>query len=491
MRRTYLLIFVSCLAIGITVRADDSFIATEYSPDYLAPADQMPAPSQIDGRLESLQSRIDQLQQEVSFLQQSSGAPGAADRAPVPAPPPPKPPTTYPNIQMSGVFQADVGFFHQDQASLNQYGNIQDGADIRRARLAARGSVSENYNYFMQYDFGFIGRPTFTDLWVEQTDMPVFGNVRIGQWKQPFSLEVVSSFRYTTFMERSLLFQSFTPFRRLGAGFYNHSDDLNWTWAASGFRSGQDQFADSISDQSGWGTSERITYLPWWDEASNGRGYMHLGLGHFFNAPPNHVVNFRSIPEVFIGENAPGATGTAGIPIPGVINGTPSFVVTGPLAVNSYNVIGTELLYVHGAFSLQSEVMVNSVNRVGTPDATFWGYYAQAGYFLTGEHRPYDRKAGAIDRVKPFENFFSVATNDGTCTGWGAWEVAFRVSHLDLNDGAAGIAGGRITDLTGGVNWYMNPYTKMVFNYIHAFAERTPFGNNNTDIAAARIQVDF
>ncbi len=85
-------------------------------------------------------------------------------------------------------------------------------------------------NAFMQMDFGFFGRPTFTDLWVEQTNVPVLGNVRVGQWKQPFGLEVVSSFRYTTFMERSSLFQPFTPFRHLGIGFYDHSEDLDTTW---------------------------------------------------------------------------------------------------------------------------------------------------------------------------------------------------------------------------------------------------------------------
>src|SRR2546430_8980010 len=80
-------------------------------------------------------------------------------------------------------------------------------SDFRRARLAARAALGNNINAFMQFDFAFPGRPTFTDLWVEWTDLPVLGTVRVGQWKQPFSLEVVSSFRYTTFMERSSLFQ--------------------------------------------------------------------------------------------------------------------------------------------------------------------------------------------------------------------------------------------------------------------------------------------
>src|SRR5262249_2895758 len=120
-----------------------------------------------------------------------------------------KPPVRYPaGVQVLGVFQVDGVMFNQDAANklpTNQGGvmspiqppgitTIQDGADFRRARLAAKASLGNNINAFMQFDFAFPGRPTFTDVWVEYTDLPFLGTVRVGQWKQPFSLEVVSSF---------------------------------------------------------------------------------------------------------------------------------------------------------------------------------------------------------------------------------------------------------------------------------------------------------
>lgn len=396
----------------------------------------------------------------------------------------------YPNVTVNGVFQADTGFFTQDPNSIASFGDIQDGADFRRARLSAKGAVTENVNYFFQMDFAFFGRPTFTDVWVESVGLPVLGNVRIGQWKQPFSLEVVSSFRYTTFMERSLLFNAFTPFRHLGIGFYDHSEDLRMTWAASGFRSGQDQFGDSISDNGGWGTAERVTFLPWYDEASEGRAYLHLGLGHFYSNPPKDTFNFRTIPEIFVGEVAGGVVGTSGVAAPGAIDGTPFFVKTGPLTMNKYNVFGSELLYVRGPLSFQSEVMTALVDQTNGINADLWGAYAQVGWFLTGEHRPYDRNAGAIDRVIPNENFFRVRTTDGgVCNGRGAWEIACRWSFIDLNN--KNVAGGQLTDLTAGLNWYWNPYAKLMFNYIHAFADDPTFGTSDTSIYAARAQMDF
>lgn len=392
---------------------------------------------------------------------------------------------TYPTVGVHGVFQADAGWIHQDTASETEYGQIQDGSDFRRARLGANGSVTELTNYFFQMDFGFFGRPTFTDVWVEQTKVPFFGNVRIGQWKQPFSLEVVSSFRYTTFMERSLLFQAFTPFRHLGIGFYDHSDDLSTTWAASAFRTGQDQFGATLSSDGGYGMSERLTWVPSWE--NNGKNYLHLGAGHFLNAPPRDTINFRTIPEFFVGANATGLVGSSGQPVPGGHDGTPFFVATGNIHVPIYNVFGSELLWVEGPLSLQSEAMVNVVNQGGGSTAVLPGAYAQLGYFLTGEHRPYDRKAGAIDRIIPNSNL----TFNGKCCdpGLGAWEVAGRLSYLDLND--SNIRGGTLLDYTLGLNWYWNPYTKMVFNYVHAISDNPTFPKCQTDMFGVRAQLDF
>lgn len=411
----------------------------------------------------------------------------------------------YPTAQLTGVFQADAVWFSQDDASVADYGEIPSGVDIRRFRLAGKGKITEHTNYMMQVDFGFSGRPTIQDLFFEHTDVPILGNVRIGQWKQPFSLEVVSSFRYTTFMERSVLFIPFTPFRHVGVGFYDVSEEQDMTWAASFFAAGQDQFGGSTSLSGGYASAERVTWLPHWD--CNGREYLHLGMGHYFSAPNNHSVNFRTQPESFVGVNG-SQPGTSGSGVSGALNGTPPFVSTGNLHVDCFNVIGAEFLWVNNQFSLQSETMVNFVNtrdQVGNASfeqsndgvAILPGTYIQAGYFLTDDYRPYDRKSGAIDRVIPKRSFSFC--KDCTPGGWGAWEVAARFSYLDLNDSqGTNVRGGTIADYTVGLNWYTTPYTKVVFNYIHSVSQPgTVTGpilateKASTDILMTRFQVDF
>lgn len=216
---------------------------------------------------------------------------------------------------------------------------------------------------------------------------------------------------------------------------------------------------------------------------------MHLGSGYYMNSPAHDSARFRSIPEMFVGEFAPGAVGTSGQAVPGALNGTPFFVDTGNLnGVHRIDTYGLEALWVRGPLSVQTEAMAAVVHQAA-PTSVFGGAYVNAGYFLTGEHRPYDRLAGAIDRVQPYNSI-----GNG---GRGAWEIAWRYSYIDLSDDA--LIGGNMTNMTTGINWYLNPYCKWVFNYIHSWTEGRDYFPNNanntlaseTGIYATRVQLDF
>ncbi len=213
------------------------------------------------------------------------------------APAPPK----FPSVSINGFFQADTLWFGQDEENRANVGDIQDGSGFRRTRLSAKGAVADNVNYFVQLDFGFFGRPTFTDIWGDVTHVPVLGNVRVGQWKQPFGLETVTSVRYQPFLERSLLFQTFMPFRHIGTGFYDVNEEQTSTWAMSVFRTGQDQFGNDIQDNGGFSTAGRVTYLPYFeDHHDKTLDYMHVGLAYWFGTPDNQKFRYSVVPEKVI-----------------------------------------------------------------------------------------------------------------------------------------------------------------------------------------------
>ena len=121
-----------------------------------------------------------------------------------------------PLVRMTGFAQLDQGAFGQDAASRANLGDIQDGVGFRRARLQAVGNLSEFTRYSIEMDFAVAGRPSFMDVWGEQTNVPLFGNVRIGQFRQPTTMDGWTNIRHLEFLERSLPFQgagSFPPRR--------------------------------------------------------------------------------------------------------------------------------------------------------------------------------------------------------------------------------------------------------------------------------------
>jgi phosphate-selective porin OprO/OprP len=84
---------------------------------------------------------------------------------------------------------------------------------------------------------------------------------------------------------------------------------------------------------------------------------------------------------------------------------------------------------------------------------------------------------GSTYIASPYTPFFGVRGEDGqTHWGPGAWEVAVRYSHLDLNSG--GINGGIEDGVTLGLNWYLNTNLKIQFDYLH---------NNRYDLPAGAI----
>jgi len=73
---------------------------------------------------------------------------------------------------------------------------------------------------------------------------------------------------------------------------------------------------------------------------------------------------------------------------------------------------------------------------------------------------------GKYDRVVPLDNFRWARNADGTSNyGFGAWELLYRYSFVDLTDGA--VQGGTYGEHTVGLNWYWNPNIKLQMNYIY------------------------
>lgn len=407
---------------------------------------------------------------------------------------PPSP--SFPSVRLSGFFHLDAGSFNQDTNSRATLGDVQDGVSFRRARLQAVGSVAEFTNYSLEMDFATAGHPSFMDVWGEQTHVPILGNLRIGHYRQPFSMDALSSIRQLDFLERSLPFQALVPFRRVGVMAYDKSDNGLWTWAYGVYRTGgfanaplgDSLFASDTADNGGASFSARVTHLLYYDEPAAGRYLLHVGGAYNYSrisggTATGNTYRARAIPEVFIGSPAtPGAT--------------PAFVDTGLLSADQFNLYGLELAGQAGAAHFQTEFMATTVDQLAGPQVFYDGAYLQGGYFLTGENLTYNKTVGVFDRVVPFTDFFSLGRKSYV-GGWGAWEVTGRWSYVNLNDAGAAPAAatpglpGRLNDVTLGLTWHWNPFSKLQFNWIHCYLDNKTTGHSDTDIFAGRFQVAF
>ena len=101
-------------------------------------------------------------------------------------------------------------------------------------------------------------------------------------------------------------------------------------------------------------------------------------------------------------------------------------------------------------------------------------------YFLTGEYKKYKSSYSGFGRIKPKSNFGGTENK-----GLGAWEIALRYSNSDLNN--KNVLGGQQSDIMVGLNWYLNPVTRIMLNKVWANIKN--FGNANA--FEVRFQVDF
>ncbi len=347
--------------------------------------------------------------------------------------------------------------------------------EFRRLRLTADGTGYGVYDFRLQFDIEPESGDGTTspvvdvkDAYLSMNELPLVHRWRIGNFFVPFSLEQVTNDRFSVFLERSIPTQTvFAADREVGMAVYGVSESQNATWTAGiFFDSISESQKERIDPRQGTRVSGRVTWLPFYDEASNGRYLVHTGAGVLYTDDFDDQVRFRTRPQIHEG---------------------PFLIDSGILAANTFTTGNIELATVMGPISVQSELFVSSVNMEDGQTPTLYGAYVYGSYFVTGENRNYERygQHGAqFAGIVPFSNFFLVPG------GWGpgAWEAKARISYVGLKD----IDRGQYNDLTLGFNWYWTERIRVMFDYIHPVTSvDTPFGNSQSDILGMRFDVNW
>ncbi|MDO8343953.1 MAG: porin [Cellvibrio sp.] len=408
-------------------------------------------------------------------------------------------------MAIGGDLQLD-GQMNNNGDNIPQSAQLNDGAGIRRGRIHMQGTAYKDFNYRYEYDFVRGSGSTaagITDAWIEYTGLrPI--SFTVGQFREPFSLESVTNYKYLTFIERSAPNNAFVewanPFlmgisaqtfgerytargafqiEPIGNGNFVNNTSLNSNGNAN--RNGQ-------SGNPSHGITGRATFLPIYNSKTE---LLHIGASGSYrkvNNISNGVADMSFASWVGNVDRSNWAN-TGGLT-------DPVTVITNRRILENFSRVGAEISGVYGPASFQGEYMRTQLSGQNYDSNDHLdGYYAYASYFLTGESRNYDTKKGTFGLQKPNRNF------DFKNGGPGAWELAARFDSLDMN--TAHVAGGFLQTGTVALNWYLNPHVRFMADYAHVFTNKTidtgftkvmpalATSGQHPDIFMTRAQVDW
>ena len=413
--------------------------------------------AQLEQQAELNEGRIQTVETRAAKAAQFTWGPTIAD------------PTGAFTFKPRGVVEADAAAFFERKGGYD-YNN---GTAFRRGRIGFEGTALKWWNYRVEVDFAG-NAVNLTDAYLQYSKIPKT-LLTLGQHKAPFGLESNNSDNYNVFLERGMFTNAFGNVgaeRRIGfSAAYAPRENLNLAIGLFGdnesiSRSTNAPVTDTPDES--WGVNGRATWEPLFD---TGR-IVHLGLSGFYrtalkSGDTEDAVRLSDRPNVRVDNG----------------NIADSGVITD---VKSLRYAGAEAATVFGPLTLAGEVGRLWLDRRGLSNKAFTGFYGYAAYMLTGETRPF--RAGNFDRVRPFKEFGK--------DGLGAFEVALRYDSIDLsNTPVLARIGNEASSITLGLNWYFNPYAKLMFNWVHFSGDNTPLdpigSKTEGDALATRLHFDF
>jgi phosphate-selective porin OprO/OprP len=438
---------------------------------------------------QDLETRVKELEQEVQLLRKQLGAQvqraqATADEAAAkamdeggvkvkmkgPAPTFESEDGRY-TMSITGRIHWDAAFYDQEDNSQQVGGvisnpvivpDLNSGTNLRRARLGVNGRVDEVWRYELVLDAGdsSAGDVQIDQIWLAYTGFDPL-TLKLGRHKTPNGFDERTSSNDIPFIERSSANNLATGFgggKRVGVSGVAHGD---FWWAGLGvFGADWDEEADDEQ----LSVNGRLAFAP----IRMDKEYaLHIGASGYHVFEPNqgssNTIRFRDRPNIRVDANRWVDAHTT--------FGDSAYMVGLEAAAQYRN------FWINGEYNWfgfdETYNPHDSNSQRGSQD--FNGYYVQAGWVMTGEPRPYSMSKAAWSGVKP-DNPFSLDN-----MGWGAWELAFRYDHVDLNDNEnsfasdgtfLGTRGGEQQTYTVGLNWWVNNYVAFKFNWIHVDVDR-------------------
>ena len=376
-------------------------------------------------------------------------------------------------ISFEGLVQADYYKYNRDVAALGFTGGTTAGDGIntdfgmRRAELVLKGKGPGMWNWVIGYD---ARADKFLDTNVSYR-FSGFTTLKVGQFKQPNSLEELSSTKNNDFIAKAMTTNLQAVARRVGASLVTGADQ--WSVTGSVFTR---ELTRNLGEGNGYGV--RGTWAPILDTGS----ILHLGVS-MVDYEARDAGSVVGATLAFDGDNRARFRVRPGADLTGT-----RLVDSGQFTdADRIRTVGLESFWVHGPVKLQGEMMQTDVSRTAHQDYSFDSFYVSGVWNLTGETWGYKD--------------YVVTTGLPNEPANGMWQLGLRYDKVDLNDGkftapstVTGVLGGKESNWTVGLNWYLRSNFKIALNYVKVNSERYNstkklFVEDNPSIIEVRTQL--
>lgn len=315
----------------------------------------------------------------------------------------------------------------------------EDGFELRRVRVGMAGVLTDTLSYKGELDVTD-GSNSFSDFYL-QWDSSRFGRFLVGNQRVAQNLSAMTGSLSLLFMERPLPVTSFSLARRLAISqdFYFKKFGVHGVVFSR----------DPNNDAGQHGASIRMITSPLRTDSK----VVHIGFS-LVREKLDQDARYRTRPESHV---------------------TDIFLVdTGSYSDVKYqNIAGIELAGAAGGLTVRTEAFASRWERSESVNNDFFGAYIELGHFLTAQTYRYQDGKFMKPRIEK---------------GVRAWEVAFRASWVDLNDGE--VRGGEQKNFGFALNFYLHQSIRAQFNLMRYNAERD-LGDEKGWIAQTRVQLSW
>jgi phosphate-selective porin OprO/OprP len=379
--------------------------------------------------------------------------------------------------------------------------SVGDNFELRRARIGLNGNVFKDINYEIVTNTVGSSANLIDTAWVNY-GFNKDAQVRVGRFKQPFSLEELTSSNNIDFMERSYANQM-GPAKQLGAMIFGEPSK-GFNYAASLYQEG---FNPTTNQANAGAMAAGRVAVNFAELNGMNDKVLHLGVaatGGKYEVMPTTSGNTEKTADnytratvlAFRSENR-GLSNAYRAQIGGDQITTIGYNQSANNSVNVDKLLGgLELALASGPYKFQSEYMDGSYDATtarcdyattsgtctslgtATMKVKAKAYYYEFMYNITGESFAGAYKSGAFSGLKPNSNYGAGGT--------GALQIGVRFSGYDASDtegnstynssNGTSYADGSSTvksrqqnsdkgnTITIGLNWYLNPNARIMLN---------------------------